>query len=210
MSSDIATVSLISLNMYTTILDSIDHDGVYEEIKSHGNRVDDREKVSPEDCVTHYGDATFPFGRKNCEQLLLAIQSVVSSVAQNDMVLESIWSMTMEKNESVPFHSHKSNRHYFPMEYFSVAYYPKAPEGSSNFIAVAPFCGTIENNVKISPKPGLLVVFNSFVQHYTDRHKGDDPRVVVSANYAPQAPNVSRMPDWSVYDQRRKGSSSEG
>jgi hypothetical protein len=86
------------------------------------------------------------------------------------------------------------------MEYYSVAYYPSAPTGSSKLIFQVSWCNTIESLISIDPKPGMLVVFNSYIQHMTNRHNAIDRRVVISANLKPDSPNTTVVPDWSAYD----------
>jgi hypothetical protein len=45
----------------------------------------------------------------------------------------------------------------------------------------------------------MLIVFNSFINHMTNRHYNEEQRVVVSANLSPVNENLSENPDWSAY-----------
>jgi hypothetical protein len=42
------------------------------------------------------------------------------------------------------------------------------------------------DRLTVTPKPGSLVVFPSFVQHYTDAHYGDNIRITISFNTLPE------------------------
>lgn len=116
------------------------------------------------------------------------------------MKITEIWSLTLNKGESVSAHSHRSNTHMDPSEYYSIAYYPSAPVDCSKLIFDVSWCNTIENLVHITPQTGMLVLFNSYIKHFTDRHPLDISRVVVSANLCPEEPNKTPVPDWSAYD----------
>jgi hypothetical protein len=115
------------------------------------------------------------------------------------MILESIWSLILKNGESVSVHSHKSNTHMYPNDYFSIAYYVKTPPGSAKLFFEAPYCNTIENLISVEPKNGTLLIFNSFIKHFTERHLVNEDRVVVSANFIPKQPNLKPIPDWSAY-----------
>jgi uncharacterized protein (TIGR02466 family) len=42
------------------------------------------------------------------------------------------------------------------------------------------------DRLTVTPKPGLLVIFPSFVQHFTDAHYGDNIRITISFNTLPE------------------------
>ena len=124
----------------------------------------------------------------------------VSLVAGKKMKIDECWSLTLNKGESVGPHSHKSNTHMHPVDYYSAAYYISVPAGSAKLIFNISVCNTIETLIPITPENGMFLVFNSFIQHYTDRNLSDEPRMVVSANFSPVTPNITPVPDWSAYN----------
>jgi hypothetical protein len=115
------------------------------------------------------------------------------------MILEEIWTLTLQKGNSVAWHSHKSNTHLHPEEFFSIAYYPNAQEGSADLIFTTTACNTLEHSTIVEVSTGTLVVFNSFVTHMTSRHLLDEERVVVSANFSPAQLNNAPTQDWTAY-----------
>jgi hypothetical protein len=42
-------------------------------------------------------------------------------------------------------------------------------------------------------------MFNSYINHMTNRHYNKEQRVVVSANLSPSNANTAENPDWSAY-----------
>ena len=51
----------------------------------------------------------------------------------------------------------------------------------------------------IQPEAGMMVLFPSYLTHYTNRHMGNT-RVCVSANVEPVNPSTSSDQDWSAYN----------
>jgi len=198
-------VNLINLDVFITRIDSIDNKKLLEEIESSSLEIQNRESNSILDSgsITYHAsyedrklDKTLP----ECSMLSIKIEDVVSSIVGKKMLITEIWSLTLSAGESVFPHSHKSNTHMHPMDYYSVAYYPNAPAGGSKLFFEASWCGTMENLISISPESGMLVIFNSYIRHMTDRHRVSENRVVVSANLSPEYPNTAPVPDWSAYN----------
>lgn len=197
-------IPLIRLSAYSTIIDSVDNSLIYEDIirfqKDAKSSIGEKNTGVEGSYYASYEDSLFPKYSEECKKLVLAIKDSVCSILGVEMTMESIWALILRKGESVSAHSHKSNTHMFPNEYFSIAYYVRTPPGSARLFFEAPYCNTIENLVSVNPKDGTLLIFNSFVKHFTERHQIDEERVVVSANFRPVQPNLTPVPDWSAYD----------
>ena len=196
-------INLINLSVYSLIIDDIDNDQIYQDIVKFQKKLEPKSGfLSTENDATYfasYEDGTFPKESKECNKLKDKITAAVCSVLQKEMILESIWSLILKNGESVSVHSHKSNTHMYPNDYFSIAYYVKTPPGSAKLFFEAPYCNTIENLISVEPKNGTLLIFNSFIKHFTERHLVNEDRVVVSANFIPKQPNLKPIPDWSAY-----------
>jgi hypothetical protein len=70
---------------------------------------------------------------------------------------------------------------------------------SADLIFLTNHCNLIENSYAISTKTGMLVLFNSYIHHMTNRHYGEEKRIVVSANFKPKNENMTAVPDWSEH-----------
>ena len=197
-------VNLINLDVFKTRIDSIDNKKLLEEIDSSSLEIGIAESNEPLGNNANTYHASYEDRRLNrnlpeCLRLSAEIENSVSSMTGKKMLISDMWSVTLNSGESVSSHSHKSNTHMHPMDYYSVAYYPSAPIGGSKLIFEVSWCGIMENLISISPESGMLVIFNSYIHHMTDRHRIGDKRVVVSANLGPESPNTTPVPDWSVY-----------
>jgi hypothetical protein len=206
--SDVEKINLVSIDVLKTNIIGIDNLKLLEEIAGTYAEIDP--SFIDDKHHTYYEDRKYPFGMIESEKLIDKLSERVSAAIGKEMVLSDIWTLSLEFGQSVSAHSHKSNTHLHPEEYFSIAYYPSAPEGSADLIFLVNAGNTIENSVEIKPKTGDLVIFNSYLTHMTNRHKNKkEARVVVSANFAPKNPNVKSTQDWSAYSRCSEGKNGE-
>lgn len=191
------TIPLINLNAYSIILNEVDNVRLSEIVLSHG--------VTPlagefmvDNNHTYFEDTVLP-DVPEVTDLCSRISSAVSKIIGTEYKIEAIWGLVLNCGESVMMHSHKSNSHLHPSEYYSIAYYPMVPDGSAELIFSLTHCNTIEQAISIKPQEGMLIVFNSYIPHMTSRHISNEPRIVISANLIPRNPNLEIIPDWSPY-----------
>lgn len=144
-------------------------------------------------------DMSFPSAGPESEKLKAEISKRVDAVAGKPMVCREIWMYTMSKFMTMPQHNHKTNYQLHPEEYYSIAYYAHAPEGGANLHFVANYANTMESRIMVKAETGKLIIFNSFLDHYTDRHLSDEQRMCISGNYKPETPDKTMVPDWSTY-----------
>lgn len=196
--SDVEKINLVSIDVLKTKIIGIDNVKLLEEIAGVHAEIDPA--FMDDKHHTYYEDRKYPFGMIESEKLIDKLTERVSAAIGSEMVLSDIWTLSLEFGQSVSAHSHKSNTHLHPEEYFSIAYYPSAPDGSADLIFLVNAGNTIENSIEIKPKTNDLIIFNSYLMHMTNRHGNrEEPRVVVSANFAPKNPNAKPTQDWSAY-----------
>jgi len=197
-------LQLINLNAYAMDMHGVDND-VLSKIVLSSNQKPDAGKFMEDNHHTYFEDTVLP-DTPEIHDLCEKISSAVSGVLKREYVIDSIWGLILNHGESVIMHSHKSNTHLHPSEFYSVAYYPSVPEGSAELIFSLTHCNVIEQSISITPKEGMLVIFNSYIPHMTSRHLAEEPRIVISANLSPVSPNNQIVPDWTPYKLReRKG-----
>jgi hypothetical protein len=201
MISKISTEKLIDLSVYHTVLPDIDNEFLSNSILSNLKTPEVPGYLDKHN-HTYYED-TILVDSSQLRYLIGQICSVSSSILNREYVMESIWGLVLNDGQSVAMHSHKSNGHLHPLEYYSIAYYPMVPEGSAGLIFSINYCNTIEEVRKIEPQQGMLILFNSFIAHMTSVHNSSTPRIVISANLAPKNPNDKIVPDWSPYQIRK-------
>jgi hypothetical protein len=190
-------ISLISLDVHTCSIEGIDNALVEKEIKEFSGKIPDIKDPHP--AHTFYEDRYYPFEKPECAKLLVKITETVNAILGREMVMDSAWTLTLERGQSVVGHTHKVNTQLYPLDYYSISYYVNAPAGSAELIFVTPYCNTVENTTTIKPETGMLTLFNSFIYHMTNRHYSDEKRIVISANFKPLKENLNINPDWSEY-----------
>jgi len=196
--SDVKKINLLSIDILKTKIHGIDNQRLLQEIFKSTNNIDD--SFIENKYHTYYEDKRYPFGSTESEKLINKLTEIVSGSLNKEMVLSSIWTLTLGYGQSVSAHSHKSNTQLRPEEYFSIAYYPSAPTGSADLIFIVNAGNTIEKSVELTPETGDLIIFNSYLMHMTNRHGNkEESRVVISANFSPKYPDLTPTQDWSAY-----------
>jgi hypothetical protein len=196
---------LISLNVYSCFLDGVDNEKIAHQILTSSKPVDEDLSLSEKHKFTHtYYEDVLPPVTPEIKILESQITKSVSQLFSRDYAITELWSIILEPNQSVTAHSHKNNLHIDPNEYFSFCYYPSAPKGSCGLTFYAGWCNTMDTTLTVPAETGKLLVFNSYILHFTQRqNKG--LRVNVSGNLAPVQPASTSNADWSPYNARNNG-----
>jgi hypothetical protein len=200
MNREIVDIQLIAQRVHTVSLDDIDHEQVASDIELYAVNI---QQESPEygwisRGFVQHEDLVMPV-TPEITKLENAVLDTIKQLTGREYKIDDTWSVRLVKNQSVIAHSHHSNLHLQPDEYYSIAYYPQVPEGSAELIFSADWCGIRQAIVSVVPKRGLLVIFNSYITHMTARQQVDETRIVVSMNLSPVEPTQSPNADWSVY-----------
>jgi hypothetical protein len=194
------TIPLIRQNVFTANLDGINHSKIASDIKSYGKTIN-------QDCgeygwisrgFVQYEDIVVPI-TPEITKLENTILNVIEELTGKKYKIDDMWAVNLLENQSVIAHSHYSNFHFHPDEYYSIAYYPEAGCDSAELIFTSSWCEHMNGTTSIKPATGMLVLFNSYIKHMTARQKSSSPRLVLSMNLSPIQPNVSPNADWSVY-----------
>jgi len=196
----INVIPLIQQNVYTASVEEINHSRIASDVKLYGNTI-------KQDCEEYgwvsrgfvqYEDIVVPI-TPEIQKLENVILGVVKQMTGKEYKIDEMWAVNLLQNQSVIAHSHHSNLHIHPNEYYSLCYYPEADEDSAELIFTSNWCEHMSNTTAIKPKTGMIVLFNSYLTHMTARQKSKSPRLVLSMNLSPLEPNTTPNADWSVY-----------
>ncbi len=189
-------INLLSVDIWTTTIDLSGSD-VHHEVHSGGRPVPGTFSEEYQN-HTYYEDLVLkdsPLMREVANQIATKSSEILGS----EYDIAAMWGLILRKGESVQPHSHKSTHHLNPHEYYSVAYYPTAASKDAELIFSVPFANSQETVRSIQPVAGMMILFPSYLMHYTNRQMGNT-RVVISANVEPVLPSVSSDQDWSAYN----------
>jgi len=192
---------IVSLNGYVADLSSgygIKNDVIVSQIIDYDQVVDPTGKMSLENNHTYYEDNLLP-DTEEIEHLKSVIVEIMSDITGRDYLITESWSIILESGQSISAHSHNVHAAVDLNEYFAFAYYPFAPAGSCSLQFLSTHSNTISTTVSAGIKTGTLLIFNSYLLHWTNRQMGGSDRVSVSGNLAPVSPTTVPMDDWSKY-----------
>jgi hypothetical protein len=178
---------LLSIHAYVGYVNDIDFDLVSEQVLEQQLVFD-----------KGYGFRVYP-NSEECRKLRNAIEQMGNAVLPLPVELVDIWAVSTDKGESVSYHSHASNAHMQPEEYWSGVVYTSADGGSAELVLHSFGFNRIESMHKIKPEVGKIVFFNSFVPHLTTKQESDKTRVAVSFNFKPVNPNKTEIPNMKIY-----------
>lgn len=200
MDNPINQIPVICQNVYTTICNGINNKQIISDLDNYGIPINQN---SPEhgwisSGFIQYEDIIVPVTPEITKLEELILNSMVD-ITGKKYEIHDMWAVNLIKNQSVIAHSHHSNLHAHPSEFYSIVYYPDAPQGSAELIFLLEWCGVMQKTFAITPESGMLVIFNSYMTHMTARHKIDDRRLVISINLGPVNPNRTPNADWSAY-----------
>ena len=190
---EITELQLIRQSVFESFIPNIDNQALIIELQNfYANITSKLEDI-------YDWDMRFPSAGPESEKLKEEIGKRVDAVAGKPMVCREIWMYTMSKFMTMPQHNHKTNYQLHPEEYYSIAYYAYAPPDGANLHFVANYANTMESRICVAAETGKLIIFNSFLDHYTDRHLSEEKRMCISGNYKPETPDKTMVPDWSTY-----------
>ena len=189
-------INLLSVDVYTTTLDFKGGD-VHHEVFADGRPVPG-EYSEEHKTHTYYEDLVLK-DTPLMQEVRAAIEEKTSQILSQEYKVSAMWGLVLQKGESVEPHSHKSNSHLNPHEYFSIAYYPTATFSDAQLVFGVPYANSQETVTRIQPTAGMLVIFPSYLTHWTTRQMSNT-RVVLSANVEPVEPETNTQQNWSAYD----------
>lgn len=184
---------IFEVPIYTMQINDVDFYQINKDIEKLKNS-----KITLDIKNSIYEDSNFP-NTPACNILKHKMLTEVEKTLNKEMICERIWCIILEKGQNVNYHTHDSNMHLHPLDYWSISFYTQVPEGSSDFIFYLTFCNKIVSQVYIPAEVGKIMMFNSYLPHMTNRHDSEEARIVVSANFIPKYPNTKPSPDWKKY-----------
>jgi hypothetical protein len=183
---EIESVPLISFDLKKIIVENYNFEIINDEILNNNLLRRSLEKKN-----SKYEDRLM-LETEELDNIKNFLTKIVSDLANKKMKCDAIWTIVLEKNESVSYHSHKKNSSENPNDLYSIALYTKVPEDSADIVFFATAFNTFEYCIRVSPTQGMLLVFNSAVPHMSTAHMSDDKRIVISANFSPDYIDIER------------------
>lgn len=183
-------ISVVKQSIFVSSLEDIDNSSLIAELDSYYLNISNANVSS---------DMRFPLAGPECAKLKNGIDLQINAVAGKEMECREFWMFSLTNGGSVPIHNHWTNYQLHPEEYYSIAYYPAVPRGSARLHFSATYCRLMKQTISVNPEPGMLIIFNSYIDHYTDKNTTFEKRTCISANYRPVVPDKSLVSDWASF-----------
>jgi len=186
-------VNLYSVDVYTSVLTGIDNslltkqilDNFEEKNYNKDMMADQLHYGSIEDCALDMTPEVIKLSNMFWTAAKKYIENEYSD-KEYSMVLDirpeayAIWGHVIRPNEQTIYHSHHgtNNPKYLNL---SAVYYTKFPENSGDLV-FNPFTHKNMWTKNIRPQEGMVVIFPSWLHHYTLKNVSNENRVSISAN----------------------------
>ena len=127
-----------------------------------------------------YEDSVIPESEA-VDKLLFEVNYTIKKNIDPFLGLDGLWAHILHPNQSTMIHSHENQS---PQNGVSWVYYVKAPDGCGNLVFdfnvhTKNFC------VSFKPSVGSLILFPSWMPHYTTRNVSNETRISISGNHFP-------------------------
>ena len=186
-----------SIQLYTTmVIEGIDNESLAKDVLSKSDC-----RISDDPLQSRYEDTEFP-NTENTKDLILKIDSEIYEMDCN-LEKKSIWSHILEPQQSTIPHNHQEDQWdggHPDDNGLSFVYYVTYPENSGDLVfELSAVQRRISQNIK--PVVGNLVLFPTYIPHYTKRNTSKEIRISISGNYWP---DVDKLDEFfrEVYDGR--------
>ena len=161
------------ITLHTTVhIEGIDNESLSKDVLSKSDC-----RISDDPLQSHYEDTELP-DTENTKDLILKIDSQIYDIDFN-LERDKVWSHIIEPQQSTIPHDHEGD------DGLSFVYYVTYPKQSGNIV----FDFYMANKrmfQTIEPKVGMLIIFPTWIPHYTTRNISDEKRISISGNYFPQ------------------------
>tara|TARA_R110000782_G_C14719680_1_gene404036 strand:+ start:422 stop:949 length:528 start_codon:yes stop_codon:yes gene_type:complete len=154
-------------------IEDVDNKTLTEEILSNKNR-----RLDWNPLQSRYEDTEL-LPTTASKKLLFKIDTSVKLNVNPLLKGEEVWSHILEPNQSTMYHDHKEER-----DGVSFVYYVTYPEDSGNLVFEFDVLGKRVFR-SIRPKVGELILFPTYIPHFTTRNVSDEIRISISGNYFP-------------------------
>ena len=170
-----------SIQLYTTmVIEDVDNESLAKDVLSKSDC-----RISDDPLQSRYEDTEFP-NTENTKDLILKIDSEIYEMDCN-LERKSIWSHILEPQQSTIPHNHQEDQWdggHPDDNGLSFVYYVTYPKQSGNIVFDFQMAHK-RMHYGIKPMVGMLIVFPTWIPHYTTRNVSDETRISISGNYFP-------------------------
>jgi hypothetical protein len=184
--------NLYSLNVFYSEIEGLDNNALTELSVQSADI-----KKSDDASATGYEDSPLDGDNPHIKLLRDTVKGVIHKHIDARLDEGEIWAHVLKTGETTMIHSHRNKRDWALLG-VSWVYYASNPPTENlggKIVFQTQVGGTKTINKDFSPKVGDLIIFPSWLPHFTTRNASPKTRVSISGNYRVTLQNEKRYDD---------------
>ena len=173
------------LNVFYTQLEGLDNEGLAKECNSLFEN--EREMIE-----TQNADRRLDGNNVHVKALREAVDKVIKKEIDHRLVEGEIWAHVLRQGDTTMIHTHRNKKDWALLDTSWVYYATNNPNThlGGRIIFQTQIGGVKTIHKDWQPKPGDLIIFPSWLPHFTTHNMSPDLRVSISGNY-----KISSLPE---------------
>ncbi len=110
------------------------------------------------------------------------IDKMIAEMTKGQVEPEGFWCQYQEKGQCTAYHSHRRPFGHQSLKDLSFVFYLQASEEHGELMFPMQIDG-MDYSKTFVPNTGGIIIFPSYMPHYTHKNNADTPRIVLSGNY---------------------------
>jgi len=154
-------------------------------------------KIDSKASATGYEDSPINANDEQIQRLRKTVKKIMHQHIDQRLEEGEIWAHVLKTGETTMIHSHrsKSDWAFLGISWVYYVHNPVTDNSGGKIIFQTQIGGTKTINVDIDPKPGELLIFPSWLPHFTTRNASPETRISISGNYRVRRENEHRYND---------------
>ena len=190
--------SLYNLQVFRSHIEGLDNDHLGKISIASADK-----KIDSQASATGYEDSPINADDPQILRLRKTVKKIMHEHIDQRLEEGEIWAHVLRSGETTMIHSHrsKSDWAFLGVSWVYYVYNPPTKNSGGKIVFQTQIGGTKTINADFDPKHGDLIIFPSWLPHFTTRNASPEVRISISGNYRVRRENEHRYND-IAHDQK--------